>query len=368
MLDVARHFFKPDDVKRLIDLAALYKMNRFHIHLSDDQGWRIQIPGWPDLTDIGGTTEVGGGAGGFYTTEEYADLVQYAAERFMTVVPEIDLPGHTNAALASYPGLNCGDEAPPLYTGIAVGFSTVCVDREITYIFINDVVREISANTPGAYFHLGGDEVEKLSEQQYAAFMERAYDIVASHGKTVVAWDEVTGTTLPPGTLVQLWRPFWDALDNPGNGSTEGDSARTEFAEAQAVRVGAALEAGARLILSPADRVYLDMKYDDNTFLGLRWAGLNDVRDAYEIGTSAWLNALPDGAIVGVEAPIWSETVATMSDVEFMAFPRLPGVAEFGWSPETERVWPNYRLRLAAHGERWTAMGVNFNRSHLVPW
>ncbi len=363
MLDVARHFFEPRDVKRVIDLAALYKINRLHLHLSDDQGWRVEIPGWPRLTEVGGSLEVGGGPGGYYTSEEYADLVRYAEARFVTIVPEIDLPGHTNAALASYAELNCDGIATELYTGIEVGFSTLCVESEETFRFIDDVVRELSAATPGPYFHIGGDEVEELTTAEYASFMARVYPIVRAHGKRVVGWDEIAATPLEAGTLVQLWRPFWDTLDD-----LDSDSARLAFAEAQAARVGVALEAGARLILSPADRVYLDMKYNESTVLGLDWAGGNDVRDSYGLGTATWLRSLPDEVIAGVEAPLWSETTATIDDVEFMLFPRLAGVAEFGWSRESDRGWDGYRNRVSRHGRRWSALGVNFNRSELLPW
>jgi hexosaminidase len=160
MLDVARHFFAVEEVKQYIDHLVTYKMNYLHLHLSDDQGWRIEIKSWPKLTEVGGSTEVGGGEGGFYTQEQYAELVTYAAERYVTLVPEIDMPGHTMAALASYPELYCPGKGkePALYTGIEVGFSTLCVDKELTYQFVDDVVREIAAITPGPYFHLGGDE------------------------------------------------------------------------------------------------------------------------------------------------------------------------------------------------------------------
>ncbi|MDA0608780.1 MAG: family 20 glycosylhydrolase, partial [Bacteroidetes bacterium] len=137
MLDVARHFFEPEVVKQLIDQLTLYKVNTLHLHLSDDQGWRIEIKKWPNLTAHGGLTEVGGGDGGYYTQEQFEDLVAYAQSRFITVVPEIDLPGHTNAALSSYPELNCDGEAPELYTGIEVGFSTLCAEKEITYTFLS---------------------------------------------------------------------------------------------------------------------------------------------------------------------------------------------------------------------------------------
>ena len=158
MRDVARHFFGVDDIKIFIDQLAAYKMNVLHLHLSDDQGWRIEIKSWPNLTAHGGRTEVGGGEGGFYTQEQYSDIVKYAQERFITVIPEIDMPGHTHAALASYPELNAKGSDTTLYTGTDVGFSSLATNKEITYKFVGDVVRELSALTPGPWFHIGGDE------------------------------------------------------------------------------------------------------------------------------------------------------------------------------------------------------------------
>ena len=175
MLDVARHFFGTDDVKRYIDFLAYYKMNTLHLHLSDDQGWRIEIKKWPRLTEYGSTTQVGGGKGGFYTQEQYKDLVQYAADRFITIIPEIDMPGHTNAALASYPELNCNekDKNPKLYTGIEVGFSTFCTKNEKVYQFIDDVLTELTALTPGPYLHIGGDESHATKKEDYIPFVNR---------------------------------------------------------------------------------------------------------------------------------------------------------------------------------------------------
>ena len=184
MLDVARHFFSVEDVKRYIDLIAAYKMNILHLHLSDDQGWRIEIKSWPNLTSIGGSTEVGGGKGGFYTQEQYKDIVKYAQDRFVTIIPEIDMPGHTNAALASYPELHSidssvanlqknmeqhkeTDTAINLYTGTEVGFSTLRTHKEITYKFIDDVIRELAAITPGPWIHIGGDESHVTSKEDY---------------------------------------------------------------------------------------------------------------------------------------------------------------------------------------------------------
>jgi hexosaminidase len=342
MLDLARHFLPVGDVKRYIDLMSLYKLNRLHLHLADDQGWRIEIKAWPNLTAHGGRTQVGGGAGGFYTQEQYADLVQYAAERFVTIVPEIDMPGHTNAAQASYAELNCDGVARSLYTGIEVGFSALCVDKEITYSFINDVVREIAAMTPGAWFHIGGDEVKTLSSEQYARFIERVQTIVQSHGKQMIGWDEIAAAQLLPSSVVQHWRP------------------KASPAEA--------IAKGARVIMSIASKAYLDMKYDLTTPIGLSWAGYVDVNTAYDWDPVQIAAPAPESAILGVEAPLWSETLATIRDVEFLAFPRLAGIAEVGWSRREARDWNAFRDRLGAHGPRLTALGVNFYRSPMVPW
>jgi hexosaminidase len=340
MLDVARHFFSVDDVKRYIDLLALHKMNRLHLHLADDQGWRIEIKKWPDLTAKGGLSEVGGGPGGFYTQAQYADIVAYAGERFITVVPEIDMPGHTNAALSSYAELNCKGRAPPVFTGTDVGFSALCVEMDFTYLFIDDVVKEITAMTPGPYFHMGGDEVKTLTPAQYRAFVERVQTIIQRHDKQMIGWDEVAAATLLPTSIVQHWRP---------------DAAHGELARAP------------HLILSPGNRTYLDMKYDQDTALGLSWAGLIPVKTAYDWDPATLVPEAPAALVLGVEAPIWSETVANMRDVEFLAMPRLAAIAELGWSPAA-RDWEAFRVRLGAQGPRWTAMGINFYRAPEIPW
>ena len=260
MLDVARHFFSIDEVKRYIDLLALYKINRLHLHLTDDQGWRIEIRSWPDLATRGGSTEVGGGPGGYYTQQQYADLIAYAAERFITVVPEIDLPGHTNAAISAYGELSCDGEPSAPYTGIEVGFIALCVENEATYRFVDDMVGELAAITPGPYFHIGGDEVMTLTPEQYGSFIVRVQQMVKAHGKQVIGWNEIATAPLLPSTIVQHWRP-----DTPPQ---------------ELVR-------SPQLILSPADRLYLDMKYDDETPLGLNWAGNVSLRRAYDWDPSA---------------------------------------------------------------------------------
>ena len=341
MLDVARHFFSVDEVKRYVDLVALHKMNRLHLHLADDQGWRIEIKKWPALTAKGGTTEVGGGVGGFYTQAQYTDLVAYAAARYITTVPEIDMPGHTNAALASYAELNCNGQAPPIFTGTDVGFSALCVDKELTYNFIDEVVAEIAALTPGPYFHMGGDEVKTLTPEQYRRFVELVQTIVQRHGKQMIGWDEILAATLLPTSIVQHWRP---------------DAAKTALARAP------------HLILSPADRTYLDMKYDADTPLGLSWAGLIPIKTAYDWDPATAVPGASAAAILGVEAPLWSETVANIRDVEFLLLPRLAAIAEIGWSPAQGHGWEGFRQRLGAQGPRWTALGINFYRAPEIPW
>jgi hexosaminidase len=339
MLDVARHFFGVDEVKQFVDLVAMHKMNRLHLHLADDQGWRLEIKSRPDLTAKASQTEVGGTPGGFYTQAQFADLVSYAADRFVTIVPEIDMPGHTNAALSAYAEINCNNQTPPAYTGTEVGFSAFCVDREETYAFIDDVVREIAAMTPGPYFHAGGDEVKTLTPLQYRAFVDRVQAIVRKHGKRMIGWDEVAAATLLPTSIVQHWRP---------------DAAKAELVRAP------------HLILSPADRTYLDMKYDKATALGLDWAGLIPMQTSYDWDPAA---LVPGAAsVLGVEAPLWSETVATIRDVEFLVMPRLAAIAEVAWSPQASRDWEAFRGRLGAQGPRWTALGINFYRAPEIPW
>ncbi|MFE7325685.1 beta-N-acetylhexosaminidase [Streptomyces sp. NPDC057565] len=349
MLDVSRHFFSVTEVKRYIDQLALYKMNKLHLHLSDDQGWRIAIDSWPRLATYGGQTEVGGGAGGYYTKSDYKEIVRYASSRYLEVVPEIDLPGHTNAALASYAELNCNGVAPPLYTGTSVGFSSLCVPKEITYTFVDDVVRELAALTPGKYLHIGGDEAHSTSHDDYVTFMNRAQAIVGTYGKTVVGWHQLTGATPVAGAVAQYW-----GYDRTG--------------AAERKQVADAAKNGTKLVLSPADRTYLDMKYNKDTKLGLAWAGYVEVQRSYDWNPATYLEGAPEDSILGVEAPTWSETVTNSDEVEQMAFPRLPGVAELGWSPASTHDWDAYKVRLAAQGPRFSALGIDYYRSAQVPW
>lgn len=342
MLDVARHFFQVEDVKRSIDLMAAYKMNVMHLHLADDQGWRIEIKKWPKLTTIGGSTQVGGGKGGFYTQEQYADIVKYAAERYIMVIPEIDMPGHTNAALASYPELNCNGKATELYTGTKVGFSTLCTSKEITYQFIADVFGELATLTPGPYLHIGGDESHVTKLEDYIPFVNRVQDIVSATGKQVIGWDEIALSTLKPNTFVQYWAKGENALKG--------------------------VKQGAKVIMSPGANAYLDMQYDSTTKLGLHWAGYIEVDKGYNWDPATLVPGIGKENILGIEAPLWSETITNMDELEYMVFPRLPGYAEIGWSAPAARNWDEYKVRLGKHGERFKALEIGYYPSKLVPW
>jgi hexosaminidase len=346
-LDVARHFFTVDEVKQYIDELALYKINTLHLHLTDDQGWRIQINSWPRLTTFGGEFEVGGTPGGYYTQADYSEIVAYAQSRFVTVIPEIDMPGHTNAALASYAELNCDGVAPPRRFDIDVGYSSLCVDLELTYQFVDDVIREVAALTPAPYIHIGGDEAHTLPVEGYIQFMDRAQAIVRSHGKLPIGWHQILQAPAA-GTVAQYWFPGSDAPD-----------------------VAAAAAAGTRIIMSPADHTYLDMKYAPGQpapDIGLQWAGFIEVQDAYGWDPGTFVNGVSESSVWGPEAPLWSETLLDLSYIELMAFPRLPAIAELGWSPWSTHDWEDFRARLALQGPRWEVMGINFYRSPQIAW
>jgi hexosaminidase len=347
MLDVARHFFGVSDVETYLELLAYYKINTFHLHLSDDQGWRIVINSWPNLATYGGSTEVDGGVGGFYTQADYSAIVAFAAARYITVVPEIDMPGHTNAALASYANLNCNGVAPPLDTSSAVGVSSLCVSDSETYAFVSDVIREVASLTPGPYFHVGGDEASATSAADYQTFFTQVEPFVQTAGKQMVGWD-ATGelSSLPSGTIVQFWAP-----------------ADAQFATD-------AVGKNAKVLMSPANKAYMDMKYDANSPFGQTWAGYIDEQTAYAWDPAAMVSGITDPQIVGLEAPLWSELLVTLANVEYMAFPRIAGYAEIGWSPMTApgRTWDEYKVRIGGQGPRLRELGVGYYVSTEIPW
>ena len=342
MLDVARHFFSVEDVKKYIDILAYYKINVLHLHLSDDQGWRIEIKSWPKLTEVGGSTEVGGQGGGFYTQEDYKEIVRYASEHYMTIIPEIDMPGHTNAASVSYPFLDGTNKPLRLYEGTRVGFSTFDTRSDSVYSFIDDVIREISAITPGPYFHIGGDESHATKPKDYVHFVNKVEKIVQKHGKRMIGWDEVATADVDNSSIAQFW-------------SSEENAAE-------------AVKKGMKVIMSPAKRAYLDMKYDTLSKHGLTWAAYIPVDSGYQWSPESYTSEIPTDQILGVEAPLWSETISEISELEYLAFPRVIGYSELSWSIPENRDWEDYKVRLANQAPFLERMDVNYYRSPLIDW
>ncbi|MGH3626529.1 MAG: family 20 glycosylhydrolase, partial [Sciscionella sp.] len=380
--DIARQYQAPAAAEKLIDEAAAAKINTFHLHLSDDQGFRIVINGFPNLTSIGAQGSVGTDGrtmdpGGFWTQAQFKAVVAYAAARFITVVPEVDSPGHTNAIIMSeyndtanpllngHPSdINCSTNKPPQwnYTG-DVGYSALCPTSDNTWTILSSIISQLSAMASSTYYDIGGDEVPAtvLTQEQYASFVTHEGGIVNGVGKTVMGWADIAGdgTTLAPGSVAEYW--------NPASGSSGGTATATE-----------AVAKGMKLIMAPANHAYLDQKYARNTpaNLGLTWAcGRNgcDVDQFYNWDPASYVTGVTDADVIGVEGALWSETVRNISESEYMIYPRLLALAELGWSPKVDRTstspaYQDFLVRLAAQGARLTAAGTNFYPSTEVPW
>jgi hexosaminidase len=339
MLDVARHFFGPDHVMRFVELIARFKINRLHLHLTDDQGWRLGIDGWPTLIGIGASSSTGGDNGGHFTRDEYRELVAHAARHSVTIIPEIDMPGHTNAALASVPELNVDGVCPPMYTGKGVGFSSLRLAAPGTAGFIGDVIAQLAADTPGAWLHIGGDEAHSTDPGEYAEFIALLQRTVTEHGKQMIGWEEIATTRLAAGAIVQHWL-------HPAT--------------------AAAAPADARFVMSPAAHTYLDMRHTPECPVGRRWAGFIDVDKAYDWDPATLIESIGDERILGVEAPLWTEKVRTFDEVDYLCFPRLACLAEVGWTAQIRREWTSFAPRLATHADRLADAGVHLFRSHLL--
>ena len=341
MLDVARHFFSVEDVKKYIDVLAYYKYNVLHLHLTDDQGWRLEIKSWPKLTEIGGSSEVGGESGGFYTQDDYSEIVNYAALHYITIVPEVDMPGHTNAASVSYPFLNGNGKKLELYQGTRVGFSTFDTRKDTVYAFIDDVVREIAALTPGPYIHIGGDESHVTKKPDYIYFVNKVEKIVQKYNKRMIGWDEVATTGVDSTSIAQFWNSKKNAQE--------------------------AADKGMKIILSPAKKAYLDMKYDTISKHGLNWAAYIPVDTAYKWTPESY-EGIPIKNILGLEAPLWSETISNIEELEYLAFPRAIGYSELSWTTQENRDWESYKVRLANQTPFLDRMNVKYYPSKLIDW
>jgi hexosaminidase len=394
-LDVARTFFDVEQVKSVIDLLAYYKLNVLHLHLTDDQGWRLHIDARPDLTRIGARGAFAGRPGGFYTQDEYREIVRYAAERYVTVVPEIDVPGHCEAVFAAYPelapaGWRPGNPLAALVSGDAARVGALDPDNPATWPFLTDVLAEVAALTPGRYLHIGGDEAA-IGEDAYARFVTGIRGIVASLGKRVVGWQETARAGLAPGDIAQHWisSTSLDAdhvdLANLPAGMELPENFREVllpmllemFAKAER-DVTAALKGGAQILLSPNTVAYLDQPYRDagpaeqeelRARLGLQIYPGNTLESALDWDPSTHHTDIPgDEAIAGVEAAVWCETVESFTELEFLLLPRLAGVAEKAWAPREAYTWNDYARRLAAQAPAWRRAGRTYFAATSVKW
>jgi hexosaminidase len=373
MFDIARHYESPEAVMQLIDQAASYKFNTFHLHLSDDQGFRVVIKGFPNLTAIGGQGSVGTHGrtmdpGGFWTQAQYRQVVAYAKDRFMTVVPEVDSPSHNNAIemseyndtknklLNGHPqDISCGYNTPPTwnYTG-DVGYSGMCPDSDNTWAIYSAIVQQLAAMSSSPYYHLGGDEAHPFTSAQYAAFVNRENPIVTATGKIPMGWADgyatTPGSNPPAGSVAESWL----------QGASDA---------------AAAVQKGMKVVMAPADHAYVDQSYpNDNSGLGLGWACRGCDLDKNFNWDPGAFPGVPDSSVIGVEAALWAETIPTLADAEYLLLPRLMAIAELGWSPKeartgvTSAAFTDFTQRVAAQGPRLQAAGLNFYTTKQVPW
>jgi hexosaminidase len=384
MLDIARHYEPPSAVRELIGQAAAYKIDVLHLHLGDDQGFRLVINGFPRLSKVGGRGSVGTGGrvmdpGGFWTQAQYKAVVADAAAHFMTVVPEVDSPGHSNAIIMSEyddtgnphlhgnpDNINCSLHNPPQWNYTEdVGYSALCPGSSNTWAIMTAIIDQLSALSPGPYYDMGGDEVpgNVLSASRYASFITRETSIVRAH-KTPMGWADIAGpgTTVPRGSIAEYWEP------------AGGSSSATLTAHE-------AVAKGMKIVMAPANHTYLDQKYlagangNAPPGLGQTWACPNgcNLGAAYNWNPGSFVTGVTDRNVIGVEGAVWTETLVDLSTVDYMTFPRLIALAEVAWSPSAKRAagsaaYHNFLQRMPSQGARLMAAGVNFYPSTDVHW
>mgnify|MGYP001524625977 FL=1 len=371
MLDVGRHFFTVDEVKEALDIMALHKLNVFHWHLTDDQGWRIEIRKYPKLTEIGSVrsrTLIGrdpGGTydenckfdetpyGGYYTQDEIRDVVNYAAERFITVIPEIEFPGHAVGALASYPWLGCTGEQYEVRQTWDIDDRVFCIGKETTFEFIEGVLEEVLELFPSEYIHIGGDEcptvmwkkcphckarmkAERLKRsrrlQNYAT--ARVEKFLNAHGRRLIGWDEILEGDVTPTATIMSWR------------GAEGGIKAAKM--------------GNHAIMAPTTHCYLDY-YQTRDTAGepLAIGGYLPVEKVYSLDPYEMLTADEQRCILGVQANLWTEYIATWPHAEYMLLPRLSALAEVGWSLD-RKDYGDYLRRVRRLAKIYDACGYNY--------
>jgi hexosaminidase len=377
MLDCGRHFFDTAFVKKFIDFIALHKMNTFHWHLTEDQGWRIQIKKYPRLTTVGAwrdSTLIGHAgstperydhhrSGGFYTQEEIRAIVKYAAARYVTVIPEVEMPGHSMAAIAAYPELAC--QPGPYHVGTRWGvYDTILCPKPHTFNFYENVLGEVMQLFPSHYIHIGGDEAPKVTwnsspycrslmkklhlhsaDELQSYFIGRIEKFLNGHGRDIIGWDEILQGGLAPNATVMSWRGEQGGI--------------------------AAAKMHHRVIMSPTTYLYLDY-YQSEIHDSLCIGGYLPLRKVYSFNpVPPELNDTEARYIEGVQANVWTEYMQWPTKVEYQIFPRMEAVAEIAWTPQGERNYDNFLGRLPVQFARYRLWGVSYSRAiyevHLQP-
>jgi hexosaminidase len=356
-LDVGRHFFSKEFIKKYIDLLAMYKMNTFHWHLTEDQGWRIEIKKYPRLTEIGAwrreTMDDATPHGGFYTQEDIREVVAHAKKRFISVVPEIELPGHCQAALAAYPELSCSGGPFKVGTEWGIIYDVYCAGNDRTFEFLQDVLDEVIDLFPGEYIHIGGDEVPKLrwhncvkcqerikteglssEEELQSYFIKRIESFLSSRGKRLVGWDEILEGGLAPNATVMSWR------------GVEGGIA--------------AAKSGHDVIMTPTSYCYFDYYqglFDEPTAIG----GFLPLDKVYSFEPVPMeLSEAEARHVLGAQANVWTEYIESPQQVEYMLMPRILALSEVGWSKKDLRSFPDFSRRIVSHYDRLSEKRVCF--------
>ncbi len=365
-LDVGRHFFPVSFIKRYIDLMAMYKMNTFHWHLTEDQGWRIEIKKYPRLTEVGSRRAetileknfdpyIGDGIpyGGYYTQDEVREVVAYARSRYVNVIPEIELPGHSTAALAAYPELACTDGPFEVSTRWGVHEDIYC-PKEATFAFLEDVLTEVMELFPSRYIHIGGDEAPKRrwEESELAQevirregladehelqsyFIRRIESFLLAHDRRLIGWDEILEGGLAPQATVMSWRGMAGGIE--------------------------AARQGHDVIMTPTSHVYFDYYQGPREYEPLAIGGFTPLEKVY--GFEPVPEELtPEEAehVLGAQANVWTEYIKTADHVEYMALPRMLALAEVVWSTKDSRKWDRFAASLPAQLKQLDAMGVNY--------
>ncbi|WP_226467660.1 beta-N-acetylhexosaminidase [Luteimonas panaciterrae] len=372
MLDSARHFQTIEEIKQLIDAMALHKLNVFHWHLTDDQGWRIEIKRYPKLTEIGGCRVPAGDAGigadgkphqycGYYTQEQIRDVVRYAAERQITVVPEIDVPGHATAAIAAYPELGISGQALSVGNDWGV-YPNLFKPDDATMTFLENVLTEVIALFPGRYIHIGGDEAVKdqwqasaqvqarmralgvRDETQLQAWMiARLNHFLEAHQRRLIGWDEILDGDLPADATVMSWRGIEGGI--------------------------AAARGGHDAVMTPSNLLYLNRPQSDLPNEPPSHPGTTTLRHIYDYEpVPATLAPKQRRHIIGVQANLWTEHVRTFARVQHMLFPRLAAVAEIAWSPAERKDYRDFLTRLPAQLPRYRQLGIAYAETPFQVW